>query len=98
MNGNPADLQAAPDGIDALTAEQTETVKRLNALTSLDWTVDAGAIPTYSQQVCLYGLDGSHGRGTVFFPDFDGGCPNCATDHLSRFLTAGDYVSVDVTR
>lgn len=80
---------------DQLLTEQTETVNRLNALTSLDWTIDADAIPTYSAQLCAN--DSDHGPGTCWSPDMDGLCPSCAIQYLTQNLVAGSYISVDVT-
>lgn len=96
MIGNLADLDATPDDIDHLLDAQSRTVDLLNRRSGRDWTVDAGAIPTYSQQACA--LDWEHGRGTVWFKHADGVCPSCGVMLLDRQLQAGDCVAIDVTR
>lgn len=77
--------------------EQTETIKRLNALTSLDWTVDADGLAVEEYQGCANDTD--HGLGTCYAaPDVDGLCPNCMISYLTQNLVAGSYIAVDVTR
>ncbi len=78
-----------------LLVEQTETVTRLSALTTEDWTVDAGEIPTYSEQLCAN--DTAHGPGTCWSEHMDGLCPDCAYSYLTQALVAGANISVDVT-
>lgn len=78
-------------------AEQAETVKRLNALASPDWTVDADGLDVEEHEGCAN--DTAHGLGTCYMvPDVDGVCPNCAIEYLTQNLFAGSYISVDVTR
>lgn len=83
-------------------AEQAETIKRLNALTSLDWTVDADALPgEVATDLCAHGdgcdFCGGDGRATCYFPDAeDGLCPSEAIRVITAGLVAGSYVSVDV--
>jgi hypothetical protein len=101
MYGNKADLEAIPagaqDDFDALIGAQDQAVADLNSL-NLEgpWTVDAGPVPTYSQQACW--ADWSHGRGVVYFPGFDGGCVRCAKAWARENLVEGMYLSMDVTR
>jgi hypothetical protein len=92
--------------------EQVETIARLNALSNLDWTVEADALDVDEWEGCANDTD--HGLGTCYFdrggngmcPEgtcyFDRGgngmCPDCAVNYLTRHLLAGDYISVDVTR
>lgn len=87
--------------------EQQETVKRLNALTSLNWTVDAGDLDVDEHQGCAN--DSDHGLGTCYIrlmprerevdaPDFEGVCPDCGIEYLTRELLVGDFACVDVTR
>ncbi|MGH7743402.1 MAG: hypothetical protein ACREQ5_01075 [Candidatus Dormibacteria bacterium] len=81
--------------------EQVETVKRLNALSSLDWTVDAdaltrvGGIPEVATDMCAN--DSDHGLATCYWADEeDGLCPDCAVRILIAVLVVGSYISVDV--
>jgi hypothetical protein len=82
-------------------AERAETITRLNALTGLDWTVDADYLPCQiATDLCAYGDGcqdcGGNERGTCYFPDADGLCPNGAIRLLTATLVVGSYVSVDV--
>jgi hypothetical protein len=90
----------------ARLAEQQDTVIRLNALTSSDWTVEAGALirPDGSHEVatemCAHGDGcaecGGEDWGTCYFPDADGLCPGAAVQVIRAGLVAGSHVSVDV--
>jgi len=74
--------------------EQAATVARLNALTTHDWTVDAGPLPTIATEKCAN--DSAHGWGTCYAPDLDGVCPDCAINYLRWVLVAGAHVALDV--
>jgi hypothetical protein len=77
--------------------EQVETIARLNALSNLDWTVEADALDVDEWEGCANDTD--HGLGTCYFDRGGNGmCPDCAVNYLTRHLLAGDYISVDVTR
>lgn len=77
--------------------EQYETVARLNALSNLDWTVEAEALDVDEHEGCANDTD--HGPGTCYFGhQSEGVCPDCAVRYLSGHLLVGDYISVDVTR
>jgi hypothetical protein len=86
----------------SLRDEQNDTIERLNALTSLDWTVEAEALPgETATDMCAHGdgcgFCGGHGRATCYFPDAeDGLCPSEAIRVITAGLVDGSYVSVDV--
>lgn len=94
--------QAQQLGVMERFAERAETIKRLNALTSLDWTVDADYLPgQIATDLCAHGdgcdFCGGDGLATCYFPDAeDGLCPSEAIRLISAGLVAGSYVSVDV--
>lgn len=77
-----------------ITGEQAETVARINALTTHDWTVDAGPLPLPATKLCVN--DTGHGWGTCYAPDLDGACPDCAEQYLRWVLVAGAHVAIDV--
>lgn len=89
--------------IAARRSEQDETVKRLNALSNNDWTVDAdaltqvGGFPEFATDACAH--DSDHGLATCYFPGAeDGLCPSCSVETLTASLVVGSYISVDVLR
>ncbi len=78
-----------------MNTTQADTIARLDSLSTVDWTVDAGALNTEATEVCAN--DSAHGPGTCYTLDADGLCPDCVEDYLRTWvLEAGVFVSVDV--
>lgn len=77
-----------------ITAPQATTVARLSGLSTHDWTVDAGPLPTAATELCVN--DTAHGWGVCYAPGLDGACPDCAESWLRWVLDAGAHVAIDV--
>lgn len=80
--------------------DRQETIDRLDALTTLDWIVNAepmvaiNGIPVFTWTRCTNDWD--HGGGTVLIPGQDLLCPDCAERILRAELLTDTRIDVEV--
>ena len=96
---NTAELEAI-DHHRARLADLETTLDRLNALSNLDWVVNAEALELDGQIVTSFrtcAQDGAHSRGTVAIAGHDDLiCPDCAEKLIRSELAADARIDADV--
>jgi hypothetical protein len=80
--------------------DQQNTIDSLNALSGLDWVVNAEAlIAPNGTQVRTYARcsdDTAHGLGTVSIPGYELLCPGCAVNAIAKELVVDARFDVAV--